>query len=98
MGDENRNIVVTEPPKFDTKKAGMKAVKSRSAANMEAIYQHIKKVGGATCDECEAALNMLHATCSSRITVLLHKNLIRDTGTRRETRTGTLARVYVVVA
>jgi hypothetical protein len=62
------------------------------------ILAHIRVSGevGATCDEVEMRLSMPHQTASARISEMLRGGLIRDSGDRRRTRTGKLARVYTV--
>ena len=52
-------------------------------------------VGGATCDEIEAALNLRHQTASARIRELALAKRIKAKGTRK-TRSGRNADVWVV--
>jgi hypothetical protein len=61
------------------------------------IYKFIVENCGATCDEIEVGLGMLHQTASSRINQLARDGWLRDTGDRRETRTGRLAIVWGAV-
>jgi hypothetical protein len=49
---------------------------------------------GATCDEVEAELDLIHQTASARIRELVLMNRLYDTGRRRLTRTNRQARVY----
>lgn len=59
------------------------------------IHAYIRSCpNGATCDEVEAALNMLHQTCSPRITELLRHSYLVISDQRRLTRQGRDARVY----
>lgn len=51
---------------------------------------------GRTCDEIEALLDLRHQTASARIHELLYRyHRIVDSGTRRKTRSGRTATVYV---
>lgn len=52
--------------------------------------------GGATDDEVEAVTGMRHQTASARRRELVLKGLVRDSGLRRETRSGRNATVWVV--
>lgn len=51
---------------------------------------------GATCDEVEADLHLIHQTASARIRELVLMGRLYDTGRRRPTRSGRQARVYCV--
>jgi len=64
------------------------------------VFVYILEQGshGATCEECEFELAMQHQTCSARITELKDSRLVRDSGRRRETSSGRLAAVLVVVS
>lgn len=70
-----------------------------SAIKRARIFERIEACGegGATCDEVEQALAMIHQTASARILELAQVGRIIDTGRRRPTRTGRNARVYVTV-
>jgi len=50
---------------------------------------------GSTCDEAEVELDLSHQTCSARFYDLHRKDLIRDSGERRLTRSGRTAIVWV---
>ena len=50
---------------------------------------------GATCDECEVALDMRHQTASARVRELYLRGVITDSGLRRKTRSGRNAVVWV---
>ena len=52
--------------------------------------------GNLTCDEVECFLGFAHQTASARLKGLADKGLIKDSGARRPTRSGRMARVYVV--
>lgn len=62
------------------------------------IYMFILKNNGATCDEAELELGLLHQTCSARLNDLHRAGLIRITTEKRVTRTGRKAFVYTTVA
>jgi hypothetical protein len=51
---------------------------------------------GATCDEVEVELDLIHQTASARIRELVLMDRLYDTERRRLTRTNRLARVYCV--
>ena len=51
---------------------------------------------GATCDEVEQLLGLRHQTCSARIWELHRKELLVRTSTKRKTRSGRNAFVYVL--
>lgn len=50
---------------------------------------------GATCDEAEAKLGIIHQSCSARVRELVLAGDIADLGDRRLTRSNRRARVYV---
>lgn len=52
---------------------------------------------GMTCDEVEASLGMRHQTASARIRELALSGAIVDSGTRRKTRSGRSAVVWLAV-
>lgn len=51
---------------------------------------------GATCDEIEVALRLSHQTASARVTEAKARGEIVDSGSRRPTRSGRSAAVYVI--
>jgi len=51
--------------------------------------------GGATCDEIESALGILHQTASPRVRELAQKSYIHDSGVERRTRSGRQAIVWL---
>lgn len=55
-----------------------------------------QKGGGATVDEVEVALSMLHQTASARVRDLVMSKQLRDSGLRRLTRSGRKARVMIL--
>lgn len=100
MGDEGRYIPpAPDPPKYDTRHDSLKAIAGKVTELEASIMVFIKgrPTLGATCDEIEVALDLSHQTCSSRIHNLMRINQIKDSGSRRKTRSGRGARVYVAV-
>lgn len=61
------------------------------------IYEHICLQGmrGATCDELEQRLNIIHQTASCYVTVLKRENMIEEIQERRLSRFGRKVAVYV---
>jgi hypothetical protein len=59
-------------------------------AVLEVIVYH----DGATCDEVEQKTGLAHQTASARIRGLAKRNVIRDSGSRRPTRSGRKAIVW----
>ncbi len=68
-----------------------------AVSDIERVFRSIASRGewGATCDETEVALDMLHQTCSARVRDLASTGDIQRTLRKRATRTGRPARVYV---
>lgn len=58
-------------------------------------YLRLHGEGGATVDEIEVALNMLHQTAGARTRGLVLKGFVKDSGERRLTRSGRRAVVWV---
>lgn len=50
---------------------------------------------GATCDEIEVVFQLRHQTASARIRELVQSGMLRDSGERRATRSGRMARIYL---
>lgn len=83
-----------------TSKAAATSMVSRAAADRERVLDFIKVMGeyGATADEVELMLDMIHQTASARVSDLWHKHgKIKDSGKRRQTKSGRQAVVYVSV-
>lgn len=74
-------------------------VHGKKEAMQQRILAFIRSMGldGATCDQIEIALDMAHQTASARVSELKKLRLIVDSGSRRETRTGSKAAVLTVV-
>jgi len=70
---------------------------SPHAPNMrERVFAFIRESGGATCDEVEVALGMVHQTASARLNELANAGRVYASEARRATRSGMDAAVYVV--
>jgi hypothetical protein len=82
-----------------TSRAAAKSVKGSAGSMRQWVLSYIARCrkNGATCEEIEARLNMLHQTASARLRELAIEDRIRVIG-YRETSTGRKARVYVVNA
>ncbi len=65
--------------------------------NERRILRYIGKYNqaGATCDECEQSLNLVHQTVSSRLTDLRRWGYVAYSGVMRLTRRGRAAHVYI---
>lgn len=65
----------------------------------ERVRNYIASRGldGATCDEVQYALDMLHQTASARVTELRLRGDIIKSGEKRRTKAGRLAAVYLTV-
>ena len=61
----------------------------------EKVLRYIARRNGATCDEVEWNCRMRHQTASARIRELVKLGLIRDSGSRRNTRSRRPAVVWV---
>jgi hypothetical protein len=68
------------------------------AAQLARVVAHIASCGphGATSDEVEAALGLLHQGCSARFTDAKRQGLIIPSGHRRPTRAGRMAAAFIV--
>lgn len=53
-------------------------------------------INGVTCDEVEVIGNLSHQTASARVNELVNNGSIVDSGARRPTRSGRMARVMVL--
>jgi hypothetical protein len=93
-----------QPPGFvgapysdqDTSKAAALAIVPQISRLQETVLEFIRGQGahGATCDEVESGLRMLHTTASPRILELRKKGLVEDSGQRRKTRSDRSAKVW----
>jgi DNA-binding MarR family transcriptional regulator len=97
------------PYNIDQQEDGFKVVPETSRAayqsldpetverNRLRILTYIGVHGGATCDEIEVALGLLHQSASALIRRLVKQGSLRDTGQRRTTRSGRAAIVWGAV-
>lgn len=66
------------------------------AGSLEAkVLAEIVRLGSATCDEIEIALDMPHQTASARVNSLMERKLIVNSGEKRLTRSKRRATVWV---
>src|SRR6516164_7534558 len=65
----------------------------KKARDRALITDFFRRHGPHICEEAEAALDMSHQTCSARISELKADGILEPTKDRRETRTGSMARV-----
>ena len=74
------------------------AFRSRDPGTMERIQQLLEQLGeeGATDDEIEAQLRLLHQTASSQRRALVKKGITVNSGRTRLTRSGRKATVWVL--
>ena len=81
-----------------TSRRAAEFTRPRASTQRGRIYDFIEVQGerGATCDEVEKALGMIHATVSARITDLRRDGGIRCSGKIRKTANGADAQVYVL--
>lgn len=86
------------PP--ETSLEAYESQKDKAPADASKILAYIireDRPKGATCDEIEVALSMSHQTASARVRDLFKAGIIRDSGIRRNTRTGRKATVWEAV-
>lgn len=83
----------------DTSKAAAKDVVGRTDSLRARCLQLIKDASkrGLTCDELEDITGERHQTISARVRELVLRSKILDSGSRRATRSGSQARIYVYV-
>jgi hypothetical protein len=80
-----------------TSHAALASAQASAPAVRHRIIATLMERGGHTCDELEHLLGYSHQTTSARITDLAKHHRIRDSGTRRLTRSGHKAIVWEVV-
>jgi predicted ArsR family transcriptional regulator len=64
------------------------------ARREEQILEYVETQGGATCWEIERALGLMHQSASACITKLRKAGHLVDSGERRPTNTGRMAKVW----
>lgn len=81
-----------------TSRAAALASGSRADADRVKVFQHLNGCGpaGATDDEMQVALEMNGSTQRPRRIELVASGVVKDSGTKRPTRTGHAATVWVV--
>jgi hypothetical protein len=87
-----------EKPSKTSKKAA-KSMVPHAPNQRQRIWEFLHERGGqgATCDEVEAALDIVHPSCSTRLLELRRMGRIEFAGERRKTRSGREAEVYVAL-
>jgi hypothetical protein len=87
------------PPHENTATSTLAAIeiKPHAASLRDRVYAWIRQQGmqGATSDEVEAALGMIHQTASARVRELVKLGQLRKSGNTRKTRSGRHAEVLV---
>lgn len=81
----------------DTSRQAAEDIRPDATRLAEQILAWIRACGprGATCDELEIGMELLHQTASSRIRFLVIDGRLRDSRLRRETRRGKAATVWI---
>lgn len=84
----------------DTSIAAAESMKPHVGSMRERVMERVRRAGvsGLTCDEAEVSLGLSHQTCSARFRELSKAGVVKDSGTRRPTRSGRKAVVYLSVA
>lgn len=80
----------------DTSSDAANAIRPSASHLEDVVVAHIAQQDDATCDELEVLLGLSHQTCSARVREAVLHDRIYDTGRRRRTRSGRMARVYTV--
>ena len=93
----DRNVTRTGPQQT-SQDAARKAL-GRTGSQRRAIYEEIRSRGsdGLTCDEICCILQMLVQSATPAINTLARDGWLKDSGMRRETRSGREAIVWVVI-
>jgi len=78
-----------------TSEAAALSMREKAPSDRERVFGYIDRRGGATCDEVEVALRLIHQNASARVRELAKAGEIVDSGHRRATRTGRSAIVWV---
>lgn len=81
----------------DTSREAATAIRPHAKTLSEKVFRWIEAKGhaGATCDEVEVGMDLLHQTTSARIRFLVIDGRLRDSKQRRRTRTGKAAAVWI---
>jgi len=83
-----------------TSKAAATSQVLKAEADEARVFAYLQgcEGGGATDDEVEVALHMLHQTASARRRGLVLKDFVVDSGRTRETRTGCHATIWITAS
>jgi predicted Rossmann fold nucleotide-binding protein DprA/Smf involved in DNA uptake len=81
----------------DTSRSAAESMQRPAETIRADVLAYIRE-GAATCDEVEVGLGLSHQTIGPRIRELVLMGKVRDSGSRRPTRSGRSARVFVVIA
>ena len=83
----------------DTSRQAAESIEGSVDTMRARVLAFIRSSGldGATDDEMEAEMGMRHQTVSARRRELVLKGLVRDSGSRRETRSGRKATVWEII-
>ncbi len=97
------SVLVTSPRELEKALGSQLDAKLAFADNgsiRERVASFIKKRGamGATSDEIEHEMKLPHQTCSARVHELEKEGRIIDCGSRRKTRSGRKAKVFMEMA
>ncbi len=83
----------TAPKVQDTSREALQSQKDKAPTDCGTILSQLKRKP-MTCDELETLLNLSHQTASARVRDLSMRGDIKDSGKRRNTRTGRKAIVW----
>ena len=96
--DTNTNRAAPYVRGSDTSKAAADSITPVSGRLRQAVFAHVQASGryGCTDDEIEVALGLIHQTVSARRRELVQSLHVVDSETRRRTRSGRTATVWVL--
>lgn len=80
-----------------TSEAAAENAAGGAGSDRRRIYEFLQRVGGATDDEIEEMFGLRHQTASARRRELVIRGLVRDSGYKKPTRSGSDATVWEVV-
>ena len=96
FSNEAPSLPPPPPGKTDTSAEAAAKIQAHVDDSSRKIFSMIKERGGATCDEVEAEIGMIHQSASARIRGLVQAGLIAESPLRRPTRSGRPAIVWIV--
>jgi hypothetical protein len=93
----DRNVTRTGPQ--ETSQEAARRALGRTGSQRRAIYEEIRSRGtdGLTCDEICVILQLLVQSATPAINTLARDGWLRDSGLRRNTRSGNAAIVWVAI-